>query len=363
MKKNFNIALIILTLIVISIFAACTAKNTTSQSGESKEAENKVVLSNNVFSISPDSKFDNQYTTKVTDTYIELYDNESVEKGNPGLLFAICAFENPKDWAGGPHEKYGELKLNDGKLYDIIIGYPTESQFGFDSPDMPAKYKAMYDARFDIAKTVTGPNGEKIAVGAGAKGEYLYKDILNNHLDVLKNDVDSTELENKNMSPMYNVIKVSGDNYMDQVGYVYYDVNVDGIDELIIGEISDDNTAGIIYDIYTMVDRTPAHVVSGWDRNRYYVSNGSMIANEYSDGADSSGMSVYILDSNSTDFTFQIGVKYDGYTDEKNPWFVAHNKEGDDYKWESTTEDEYNEISKRFENHVKLNYIPFSSLK
>ena len=112
-----------------------------------------------------------------------------------------------------------------------------------------------------------------------------------------------------------------------------------------------------------MVDRTPAHVVSGWDRNRYYISNGSMIANEYSDGANSSGLSVYILDSNSTDFTFQLGVKYDGYADEKNPWFVAHNKEGDDYKWESTTEDEYNEISKRFENHVKLNYIPFSSLK
>ena len=364
MKKNFNIALIILTLIVISIFTSCTAQNTTSQSDENKEAKNKVVLTNNVFSISPDSKFDGQYTTKVSDTYIELYDNESVEKGNPGLLFAICAFENPNDWAGGPHEKFGELTLNNGRLYDIIIGYPTESQFGFDSSEMPAKYKAMYDARFDIAKTVTGANGEKISVGAGAKGEYLYQDILNSHLDVLKNDVDSNELESKNMSPMYNEIKTAGDNYMDQVGYVYYDVNVDGIDELLIGEISDDaNYAGIIYDMYTMVDRKPAHVVSGWDRNRYYVSKGGMIENEYSDGADSSGLSVYILESNSTDFTFQLGVKYDGYTDEKNPWFVAHNKEGDDYKWESTTEDEYNEITKRFENHVKLNYIPFSSLK
>lgn len=363
MKKFSNIMLLVLALSVVTIFIACTTNTKTEQNAGSGDSASKVVLSNKVFSISPDSKFDNQYTTKVSDTYIELYDNESVEKGNPGLLFAICAFENPKDWAGGPHEKYGELKLNDGKLYDIIIGYPTESQFGFDSSDMPAKYKAMYDARFDIAKTVTGANGEKISVGAGAKGENLYKDILNNHLDVLKNDVDSNELESKNMSPMYNEIKTAGDNYMDQVGYVYYDVNVDGIDELLIGEISDDaNYAGIIYDMYTMVDRKPAHVVSGWDRNRYYVSKGGMIENEYSDGADSSGLSVYILESNSTDFTFQLGVKYDGYTDEKNPWFVAHTKEGDDYKWEKTTEDDYNEITKRFEDHIKLDFIPFSKL-
>ena len=350
MKKNFNIMLLVFAVIMATIFTACTANTTTNglnaetkeaketnETNETKEVKNEVTLSNKVFSISPDKQFDNQYTTKVADTYIELYDVESVSKGNPGLLFAICAFENPSDWAGGPHEKVGELTLNSGKLYDIIIGYPTESQFGFDTTEMPAKYKAMYDARFDIAKTVTGLNGEKIDMGAGAKGENLYKDILNAHLDVLKNDVDSNELESKNMSPMYNAIKTGGDDYMSQVGYVYYDVNIDGIDELIIGEISDDNVAGIIYDMYTMVDRKPAHVVSGWDRNRYYVSGGGMIENEYSDGADSSGMDVYILNSNSTDFTFQLGVKYDGYQDSKNPWFVAYTKNGDDYKWESTT--------------------------
>lgn len=363
MKKFSNIMLLVLTLSVVTIFTACTTNTKTEQNAGSGDSASKVVLSNKVFSISPDSKFDGQYTTKVSDTYIELYDNESVEKGNPGLLFAICAFENPKDWAGGPHEKYGELKQNDGKLYDIIIGYPTESQFGFNSSDMPAKYKSMYDARFDIAKTVTGLNGEKIDVGAGAKGEDLYKDILNNHLDVLKNDVDSNELESKNMSPMYNVVKTGSDNYMDQVGYVYYDVNVDGIDELIIGEISDDNTAGIIYDMYTMVDRQPAHVVSGWDRNRYYVSNGGMIENEYSDSANSSGMSVYILESNSTDFTFQIGIKYDGDENADKPWFIAHTKKGDDYNWESCTEDEYNDVDKRFADHLKLDYTPFSKLQ
>lgn len=363
MKKNLNTILLVLTLIVVTIFTACTTSTTTNQNTSTNDAASKVVLANKIFSISPDSKFDGQYTTKVSDTYIELYDNESVEKGNPGLLYAICAFENPKDWAGGPHEKVGELTLNDGKLYDIIIGYPTESQFGFDSSEMPSKYKAMYDARYDISQTVIGLNGEKISVGAGTKGEYLYKDILNNHLEVLKNDVDSNELESRNMSPMYNVIKTGNTNFMDKIGYVYYDVNVDGIDELLIGEIADGNYAGIIYDMYTMVDRKPAHVVSGWDRNRYYVSNGGMIENEYSGGANSSGVSVYILESNSTDFTFQIGIKYDGYTDEKNPWFIAHNKVGDDYNWESTTEDMFNEIDKRFGDHIKLNYIPFSKLQ
>ena len=358
-KKFLEITCI--SVLIALIASSCSSKTTTNTETSEKVAEQKEVsLSNEIFKVSPDAKFDNMYTTKVATNYIEIYDLESISKGNPGLLFAICAFENPSEWAGGPHEKVGELKLNNGKLYDIIIGYPTESQFGFDNTEMPEKYKSMYDDRYNIASSVTGLNGEKISMGAGAKGENLYKEILEKHLTALKEDWDTDKYREENMSDMYSMIKSFNEDYLDKIAYAYFDINLDGIDELLIGEISDDK--GIKYDMYTMVDRAPKHVVSGWDRNRFYAVDGGMISNEYSNGATESGVNVFVLDTNSTNLTHQISIKYDEAEDENNPWYVAYSGTNDNYNYEHIEETNYNELISRFSNHSSINYIPFSSL-
>ena len=323
------------------------------------------VLSNEIFKVDMPSKFDGLYDTEVNDHTIDFYDNESVEAGYPGWIFGIQAFATSDEWAGGPVEKVGELKLNNDKVYDIIISYPTESQFGFSDDgtikEMPAKFKSIYDARYDIAGTVSGNNGEKIEIGAGSKGENLYQDVLNKTLTAIKEGWEADRLETEKMSTMYVVVKESGD-VMTNVGYLFKDINIDGIDELLVGEI-DDDCKGMIYDIYTMVDRKPTHVVSGWDRNRYYILDSGLVRNEYSDGANSSGINIYNLTSNSTELFTQVAFKYDGYADEKNPWFKSYSDGKDDNpNWESIKEDEYNELDNRFGNKAKLDYKPFSSL-
>lgn len=347
----------ILFLAVFALTACSTNVNETKKSDENVEP----VLSNGIFKVVVPDRFDGLFNTEVKDNAIDFYDKECISEGNPGWIFGLYVYQNPSEWAGGPIEKVGELTLQDGKLYDVVIAYPTETQFGVDR-EMPEKYKNFYEARYDIASNVTGLKDEKVLIGAGAKGEGLYDEILKKHLTALKENWDANKYESENMSPIY-VMMAMGDNKEDKVGYAYCDLNLDGIEELLIGEVTDSEWKNVIYDIYTMVDRKPMHVVSGWDRNRYYAVEGGLIANEYSNGASESGVHIYALTTNETELMPQIAFKYDQYANEENPWFIAYSNTGDEWNYENVEESRYSELEKRFEKHLELNYKSFSTIE
>lgn len=352
--------LIILATVVatFSLLVSCGKKG---QGDAEFDMNAAPVLSNDIFEVKVPSRFDGQYLTKVKENVIDFYDKECVKAGYNGWLFGICAYEEPDEWAGGPVEKVGELKTKDGKKFDVIISYPTETQYGVDK-EMPEKYKSFYDARYEIAENVYGLNGEKVGIGSGAKGENLYNEELDKHIKALKENWDSSKLESENMSTMYALMADGDGDIFDKVGYAYKDLNVDGIDELIIGEVSDD-TDSEMYDVYTMVNGKAEHVLSGWDRNRYYSYESGLIVNEYSDGADSSGVAVYALTSNSTELFPQLSFKYDGYTDEKNPWFIAYDKNGDDWNYQPADEKQFDEFQDRFSKHEKIDFKALSSIQ
>ena len=341
--------------IVVGLLTACVIT-------ETKKETVKPLLENNIFKVDMPAKFDGLYTTTVKDNSINFYDNECMKAGNPGWVFGLYAYQKPSEWAGGPIEKVGELTLSDGTLYDVVIVYPTESQFGFDKP-MPDNYKNFYAARYEIASDVKGLNDEKVAIGAGTKGEGLYKNELNKHLKALNEKWDASKLEDENMSPMYFTMGDDSRSILDSVGYAYKDINLDGIEELLIGEVTDGEWKDVIYDIYTMVDRKPQHVISGWDRNRYIALEGGMISNEYSGGANESGVDIYALTTNSTELFPQLSFKYDGYANADKPWFIAYNKKGDDWNYENVDESKYNELVNRFSKHASYTFVPFSTLK
>lgn len=379
MKKVLNFITIIFTIIMF--ITSCT-KNVdkveeTSVTDETTVSGTKELfdeLSNSVFSIKFPDRFEGMYLTKVVkgeksaDDFIEVYDKAVRDSGYNGLLFAICVYSNPADWAGGPFEKVGELKVADGKIYDVLIGYPTEAQCGYDETTgemlkEPDSYKEMYDARYEIAQSVESLSGEKVSYGSGKKGEDLYKDVLAKHLKALDESWDSTKLEEENMSPMYNVIKASGEDVLAKVGFAYHDVDKDGVDELLVGELADGDYKGVIYDIYTMVDRKPAHVVSGWDRNRYFAIESGMLCNEWSDSAFSSGYTIADIAGNSTELNFQLALKYDTSEDETKPWYIAYSKNGDEYEFEAISEEQFNDMLSRFNKYIRFDYTPFSTLK
>lgn len=360
MKKFLKFSSLILAILVL---ATSCSKNTavTETTAEAKVEVNAPVLENSIFKVEMPSKFDGLYETEVKDNSINFYDSECKFEGFPGWVFGLAAYENPADWAGGPIEKVGELQLNSGKLYDVVIIYPTESQFGFDR-DMPAKYKSLYDARFEVASNVVATSGEKVAVGAGTKGENIYKAEIDKHLTALNEKWDADRLEKENMSTMYAVMATGEEDVYREVGYIYKDINVDGIDELLIGEIDEGEWNGVIYDVYTMVNRKPEHVVSGWDRNRYYLLDSGMLLNEGSGGAGLSETKVYNLQTNSVELFYQFGFKYDEYENKDNPWFISYDSNEENRTWENTTEDKIKEMEARYEK-AKVKLTPFSTLK
>ena len=318
------------------------------------------IVKNKLFSIMLPQELKGTYDTKIDKNTITLYHKASKKAGFGGFGFGIRAYKTPADHAMLPGgEKIGELKDKKNNLYDIVLKYPTDVQYDYTKSEKPESYVALYDTGRVVK--IKGLNGSTYYKNQGAKGEGMYKDILNKHIKAINEKWDSTKLEKEEMSYMYNVITQSGENALDKIGYTYYDTNGDGIEELLIGEITSDTNKGIIYDIYTMTDRKPAHVISGGTRDRYFVCNDSFICNDYSAGAEERGWLVYILVENSTELFPQVGFKYDAYTNKKNPWFLSYDFFKDE--WQNVDEAAFKDRKAVFDRYKRFDFIPLNAVK
>ncbi len=330
---------------------------------EEIEAKNGV-LSNGVFSIALPKAAEGKYVATMTDNSIAIYEAENHKNGFGGFVYSIDMWADPDDYAGSPYTKFGELKDPDGKIYDATIIFATDAQWDVSkSSEMPEDYKILFDSAEDAEKSVASVIGGTFEYGGGTKGEDLYSDVIAQFKKAISEGWDATKLEENDMSTVYYVV-TQGDekaNAMDVTGYAFKDINSDGVDEMLVGEITEGQSKGTIYDIYTMIDRKPAHVISGWDRNRYYALEGGVIANEWSESAASSGVCSYYLQPNSTELVGQIGVKEDYSENESKPWYVTYDVDKDE--WQSCTEAEYNEYLGRINDYVRLDFTPFSKAK
>ena len=316
-------------------------------------------ISNSFFSFYVPEKLTGLYEVKKTKFGIYMYDKPSKKAGFGGFAFGIQLFEKPSDHAMMPgSKKVGEFEDKKGVIYDVVLHHPTDVQYDYVN-QKSASYDVLYDYADVVVKNIKPKNNCKYYYQRGAKGKGLYNNILEKHLTAIKEKWDSIRLEKEDMSYMYNVIALSGKSAAEKIGYTYFDINGDGIEELLIGEIADGDWKGIVYDLYTMVNRKPVHVISGGSRDRYYVCDGYFICNEYSGGAYESGMLVYILTENSTELFPQVGFKYDGYTNKENPWFISYDFAND--KWQEVDEDFYNQRKSTFDKYERFDYIPLGN--
>ena len=350
MKKHLIINLILITICSTVLSAYAVNKN---------DSVSDIKISNRLFSINLPYETKDTYIIKKRKKGIFVYDKASKKAGFGGFAFGIMPYKNPSEHSMMPGgRKIGELSDKRGTLYDMVLIQPTDVQYDYVN-DKKESYMRLYN----LAENVGINNGKNSQYhkNQGMKGETLYNDILRKHLTAINEKWDSNKLEKENMSYMYNVIAQSNKNVLDKVGYVYYDLNGDGIDELLIGEITQGETKGVIYDIYTMVDRKPEHVISGGSRNRYFACDKVFICNEASLGANESNWLVYILVENSTELFGQVGFKYDGYTNPKVPWFLTY-----DFpvkNWDNVSEKVFKERKKVFDSYERFDFIPLSSFK
>ena len=351
--KNFVIFIIFLIFFAANpVLQPCVA----SSSPQGCSLFKGTTVKNKLFSITIPEELKNLYEIQKEKDKISIYHKDSKHAGFGGFAFGIKAYRNPSDHAvllGS--RKLGELTDKKGNLYDIVLKHPTDVQYDYtQSEKVPETFKLLYD--LGEWANITGVNGSVYYKNQGMRGEDLYKSVLEKHKTALIEKWDSTKLEKENMSYMYNIIP------QDNIGYAYYDINADGIDELVIGEIGEGNWKGVIYDIYTMVNRKPRHVVSGGTKDRYYICNDVFICREYLQGTKEHGWLIYILLENSTELFPQLGFKYDGYKNEKSPWFITYDIENDS-SWENVSKKAYDKRKKVFNKYERFNYIPLSKFE
>lgn len=97
-----------------------------------------------------------------------------------------------------------------------------------------------------------------------------------------------------------------------KIKYAYYDVNKDGIDELLLtADWGSNNNIEEILGIMTLIDGNPAVVCNGWERNSFNITNDGQILNYSSGGSNNWILSAFSL-KNGKLSTKDILLKWDG---------------------------------------------------
>ena len=350
-----------------------TATEVTEQAPETEEVSEAgqdityvedMVLSTDLYSITMPEEFKGKFLAYINGNEISFYDKASNEAGFGGYAFSVVADVDKNYIAGGMYTKVGEIMTSDGQYIDVLKGYPSDVQWDYVTyPDMESAedYNKLYLATDSIIESLEAKEGSYFMYGAGIKGEDLYFVTLDSFVQACQEGWDAAKFEENGLSPEYGaLIQNEGEKALDKIGYAYKDISSDGVDELLFGIIGDNNEPSVVYDIFTSINKESAHVISGTSRNRCYALEYSGFANVTSGGANENEVALYEIEPGTTNLMQQFTLKYDGYEDEKNPWFVSYD---DGATWESMTEEEYTDRLKMTEDrYLKLDFKPISDL-
>lgn len=176
-----------------------------------------------------------------------------------------------------------------------------------------------------------------------------YQDILDNAYEVIITD-SMTDIIPADELFRYGGIreaKIGRDTSeaLAGIGYTFYDVDGNGIEELIIADMLNDDGGrwdNRILLMYTLYDDKPVLLIDGWARNRYYLLNDGTIYHEGSGGAAYTTFATYRMAENGISLDV-IDYYFSDYRDDSSKeysliegsWGWFHNTTGEQKKDES----------------------------
>ena len=120
-----------------------------------------------------------------------------------------------------------------------------------------------------------------------------YASVLTAYRDALAANAGEGDLMGAGLSVL---CIYAGEDKPACVGYCFADLDGDGVNELLIGQISGDEfTDKVIFDAYTLVDSAPVQLFQSRERARYYLCGDNTVALEGSSGADSADSELYAV--------------------------------------------------------------------
>lgn len=153
---------------------------------------------------------------------------------------------------------------------------------------------------------------------------------------------------------------------LSHVGFACLDLDGDGADELLIGALDgDDFIRGQLFEVYTVENGAAISILTGSERNRYYLAEDASgiyeIINEASGSAFFSAWHDYVLDQGS--LTPIQSIVYDAENHPDNPWFMGTDDDLDVSNDTVVEEELAKSIMEAASNRKiavsELNHVPF----
>lgn len=183
-----------------------------------------------------------------------------------------------------------------------------------------------------------------------------YAGILDAYYTAITQQVDVEDLPSYINPELYPCI------HYGSIGFCYYDINSDGVQELLISG-GEGSTSGF-YNIYTVDNGQCITVFQGWDRNWLMLLSDGTVVNHRSGAAWWSSSVFSRLDGSSLVPFYSLIVDGDE-VDAGGPFFVSDGSDltSDPSTWQSISQQEYEQISAAYEaQSVTLDYTPITAL-
>lgn len=186
--------------------------------------------------------------------------------------------------------KYIYYILHDMDYFLFRYGIEDIGLFVTDNSTLSKFYGVLSVYDNSIKESEAGKSAEDIKLEYPMEEQELspFELILNSIYDSLKSDFTSEEIGCDYLSTGIREVIAgqTADERMKAVAYCVKDINLDGVDELLILDSLYPEPGNVrILDMYTLVDGTAVKVIEGWARNRYYLLEDGMIYCSGSNGA------------------------------------------------------------------------------
>lgn len=148
---------------------------------------------------------------------------------------------------------------------------------------------------------------------------WLYQQFLHSIKGILNGEENGRYGPYEDYSVMFNV-----QSFWDEktLGYTLMDLDNDGTEELLFGDLHPDLTGTPLYDLYTIRQGEIVHVFDGWDRNRYYLTDDGGFLNQGSSSAFHSSSAYFIYTKG--ELRLIRSVIYDSDKNPGSPWFISY---------------------------------------
>lgn len=149
----------------------------------------------------------------------------------------------------------------------------------------------------------------------------------------------------------------------NSLGFCYYDVNSDGVQELLIGPVGPDYSSAWIFDAYTVADGQCITLFQGYERDYLVLLSDGTLVNRSSSGASVNSDVFSHLEGGALVPFYSLIVNSTVNVD--NPYFVSNGSDmnSDPATWQSISQQEYEQISAAYEAQtVTLDYTPITAL-